>query len=1050
MLSARVVMKALRIHSVDRRQFVPRHFGTPVLSRSGRRFVVSIRVFSLVCVFLYTLGFRTAIAQQTSVEPPNHYIEFEATEVTKPDITVSPDGQWLVFTMLGHLFQLPTEGGVATQLTFGPHFDGEPAVSPDGSKIAFVSDRNGEDRNIFVLELQTGEITQVTHESLVSRPAWRPDGEGIVYLRMEGLRQRCPNNLSVVRQVALMEDEPKTITDLPLPIRSLFYLPDGRLAWTVYEGDPHEGQGSTRIEVRSAGGGTSTLRSLQGMWNNVVPSPRGDGFYGTARRYLPHHGFFGQPTDLLFNSDSEDAVQHLATVGSPYCFPEDAILAVPQNGEALYVGEGGHLLKIPLPAGPPERVAFSAKPKVQIHPPVAPPAMALADPGGALRPQSVLDPQLSPDGSTLVFVALGYIWQQSLTSGNARRLLEGNGFERDPTFSPDGTQLAYVHSEYGTKEVRVLDLASGQVRTLHSASSLGLLSWSPDGKKLVVGGKRGGRFRVLALDVSEGGDEILASASPRYWLPRPHFSVDGGTIYYTDDSTGTPLLYRLPLEKGSEATPVTEPLDQFEEGLVAPDGRQLVYRRNNEIWVVPLSSGPPSASDARRVSAEGGDSFSFTLDGSAVIYSAGDRVWRHPLAGGPREEIPIQLALDVPEPPPLLMKRVRVLDSSTGSFGSESSVFIQGGRLQWIGTEDGREIPNDTKIVDGDGGFAIPGLFDMHVHVESGWQGSDVSQQAFMAYGVTSVRDMGERLPWVESLADRARTPAAVPRYFYPGNAFESSQPGRGGWGLGILREDEAREYVRRWKERGVHFIKTHPPISWEVRRAVVDEARRLGLPVAGHGAIIEELVESVRWGHAFIEHAGGPGGRVYDDVLQLLAIAGTRWDPTLMNMGVGIVWAREEPERWDDPKLSAFVPEDVRRVVKSVWGAVDVKALRGLWFEQLAQIREAYRRGVKLHVGTDAQFWQMVYPGSSLHMEMELFAQAGLTPFEVLRLTTIEAATALGVQDDLGTLEVGKLADIVLLDRNPLLDIKNTQAIQLVIKDGWVFDPTELTRSRN
>ncbi len=710
-------------------------------------------------------------------------IEFETTEVTKPDITVSPDDQWLVFTMLGHLFQLPAEGGITRQLTFGPHFDSEPAVSPDGSRIAFVSDRNGDDRNIFVFELQTGEIVQITHEPWVSRPAWRPDGQAIAYLHIEGGRERCPNNLALVCQVLLTKNESETITESPLLIRSLFYLPDGRLAWTVYEGDPHEGRGSTRIEVTSAEGGTSTLRLLEGMWNNVVPSPRGDGYYGTSRRYLPHHGFLGQPTDLLFISDSEEAVKHLATVGSPYCFLEDPRPAVPANAEALYVGEGGHLLRIALPAGTPERIAFRANLRFQFHPPVEPPTLALAEPGGALRPGSILDPQLSPDGRTLVFVALGYIWQQSLAGADAQRLLEGNGFERDPTFSPDGTRLAFVHSEHGTKEVRVLDLVSGEVRTLGSASSFGRLSWSPDRRRLVVGGKRGGRFRILALDVENGDEEVLASASPRYWLPRPHFSADGGTLYYTDDSTGTSLLYRLPLEEEAEAEAVTQPLDQFREGLVSPDGKQLVYRRNSEIWVVPLNSGTPSAGDARRITSEGGASFSFTPDGLAVIYAAGHRVWRQPLARGTRKEIPIQLALEVAEPPPLLVKRVRVLDFSTGGFGHETSIFVRGGRLEWIGSENGRQIPSETTVLDGGGGFAIPGLFDMHVHVESGWEASDVSQEAFIAYGVTSVRDMGERLPWVKTLADRGKTAQAVPRYFYPGDAFESSQPGRGGWG---------------------------------------------------------------------------------------------------------------------------------------------------------------------------------------------------------------------------------------------------------------------------
>lgn len=1004
-----------------------------------------IQELFVLAPFLCAFVPPTAMGQEIQTRALEHTIEFETTEVTRPDVAVSPDGQWLIFTMLGHLFRLPVEGGNAEQLTFGPHFDSEPVISPDGSRVIFVSDRNGDDRNIFVLELETGEIEQLTREPWVSRPAWSPDGREIAYLRIEGGRQRCTNNRSLVHRMLLTDTEPEAITASPLVIRSLFYLPDGRLAWTVYDGDPHEGAGATRIEVTAVEGAISTLQTLDGLWNWVVSSPQGDGFYGTSRRFLPHHGFFGQPADLLFASGSEDDVHHIATLGSDYCFMEDPRAAVSANNETLYVGDAGHLLKITLSDGTPERISFRANPRVEVRPPVEPPKRTVATPGGRGELGSILDPQLSPDGRTLVFVALGYIWEQSLTGGDAQRLFDGNALERNPVFSPDGKRLAFVHSERGTKEIRVVDLASREIRTLDSASSFGRPSWSPDGTRLVVGGRSEGRFRVLALNVVDGSVETLAEASPRYWLPRPHFSADGESLYYTNDPTDTPALYRLRLEGGVEAEVVTEPVDRFREGLVSPDGKRLVYRRNSEIWVTSLNPGTRSVDSPRRVSIEGGASFSFTPDGSALIYADGNRVWLHPLEGGEREEIPIRLRLETSDPAPLLVRRVRVLDFSAGGFGPPTSLFVQNGRLQWVGSEEGHRIPDETTVLDGRDGFAIPGLFDMHVHVESSWVASDVAQEAFIAYGVTSVRDMGESLPWVKALADRSETAQPVPRYFFPGDAFESTQPGRGGWGLGIRDPNEARAYVRRWKEQGVHFVKTHPPISWPVRHAVADEAWRLNLPVAGHGSIGEELVQSVVWGHSFIEHAGGPGGRAYDDVLQLLAIAGTYWDPTLMLMGVGLVWAREEPERWDDPKLRAFVPEDVVRSLKSAWSAVETKALRGLWFEQLDQIRDAKWRGVKLLVGTDTQFWQMVYPGSSLHMEMELFAQAGLKPIEVLRIATLDAAEALGVQDDLGTLEAGKLADIVLLEANPVEDIKNTQAIWRVVKGGWVFDPNEL-----
>ena len=151
----------------------------------------------------------------------------------------------------------------------------------------------------------------------------------------------------------------------------------------------------------------------------------------------------------------------------------------------------------------------------------------------------------------------------------------------------------------------------------------------------------------------------------------------------------------------------------------------------------------------------------------------------------------------------------------------------------------------------------------------------------------------------------------------------------------------------------------------------------------------------------------------------------------------------REEPERLADAKLRAFTPERRIRSYRRFLKARDKGFLRGHWFELLAAIRAAHRRGVTLQLGTDGPFFAFL--GASLHWEMELFAQAGLRPREVLRIATQQAAEAVGAEDDLGTLEPGKLADIVLLDANPLEDIKNTQTIWRVIKGGWLFDPDKL-----
>ena len=182
-----------------------------------------------------------------------------------------------------------------------------------------------------------------------------------------------------------------------------------------------------------------------------------------------------------------------------------------------------------------------------------------------------------------------------------------------------------------------------------------------------------------------------------------------------------------------------------------------------------------------------------------------------------------------------------------------------------------------------------------------------------------------------------------------------------------------------------------------------------------------------------------------HDDVLQMLAAVGTRVVPTLTIQGGNSLLLRDEPERLADAKLRTFTPEWwLRRSCGP--HSIDTTTLRGMWVQWLGSTRKAHGRGVKLQVGTDAENGVPTrFHASSLHWELEHFVRAGLAPFEVLRIATQEGAAALGAEDDLGTLEPGKLADLVLLDADPLEDIRNTQTIWRVIKGGWLFDPEEL-----
>ena len=972
-------------------------------------------------------------------------IEFTTREVTGPAITVSPDGRHLIFSLLGHLFRLPVEGGAAEQLTFGPSYDDEPAFSPDGRRVAFVSDRDGGATGIFVLDLSARTLMRVTREPHAGQPAWSPDGRSLAYCRILAREEHPPRllprffgarGLREPRRIALPAGDPEVVAT-PRIIGSLFFLPDGRLAWTATEpvyspASPFPARSPSRIEVGASDGRIVTLRASEVDFGRIVASPAGNGLYAWdgELRLLPLPE--GDARTVLVRSDGR-------TGGA---------FAIAPDNRGAYLAQGGRLFKATFSPGALHPIAFEARVKMDLAEPIRPKWIA-PRPEDPSRLRAVMSPRLSPDGRRLVFVAAGDLWQQPLPDGPAERILGGDPARRDPSLSPDGGRLAFAENDSGQRRVRTFEFASRQGHQLAPlpARSWGLWpTWSRDGERVVFqqSDALSSPIALMAVRLRDAATEKLGDASPG-WTARPHFSGDDRSVYFTARFDSLGALYRLPLERAAKPVAVTDLADHLSDGLVSADGKWLAFRRNEEIWVAPMRAGPVKEDHVRRLSTEGGRNFAFTPDSSAVIYAAGRRVWRHPLSGGQRAEIPLHLRLRRPQPPPLLLRRVRALDLAAGGFGPVTSLLIDGGRIRRIGPESGREIPPSAVILDSAGRYAIPGLFDLHVH--AAWANHEADPDAFIAYGITSVRDTGGRLDLLNTLADRGELTAdPLPRYFFSGEIFEGARPIWGDAFLQVAREEDARAHVRLWKERGAHFIKVYPSLPWPLQRAVAEEARRLGLPVVGHGLSTEEIVKSVTLGYASLEH--GPGA-IGDDLLQLLAGAGSRWDPTLAIMGGHELLRRDEPGRLEEAAFRAFVPEPSIREAKGggLFGRMPEGVLRATWRARLARVRAARDRGVRLQAGTDSLMTGTFF-GPSLHWELEHFVEAGLSPLEAIRMATAGAAEAVGAGDDLGRVEPGKLADLVLLKADPLGDIRNTRAIWRVIKAGQIFDPAGLRAS--
>ena len=866
--------------------------------------------------FLVQPGAASSASAQDAENRPTRSIKISTKEATDPDVGVSPDGTWLVFTALGHLFQLPTTGGEAKQLTFGPYYDSAPAISPDGTRVAFISDRDVSSQgNVFVLDLGSGQIHQLTEEAWVDRPVWSPDGKSLLFLsyRVTGpagnFKFVGPMTMSTqVRRTRLADAKLETLTE-PGFVSAIAFLTGGRPVWSVVAAETKETPAMSKLEVLNGKGDVTTALTIEGVVVHIAADP-GDPRGVYLRLYKsaspmaglapqPEHfayltlpdvgevtvkGLLGRATDLTQTVESRGPGTRVYVAQLANAQPRPAFGIAK---DAIYFGEKGKLWRMDAATGKRDEVKFSAEITFEFYPGSPIPMYSEKR---AASPTSILNPRLTPDGESVIFTAAGYLWRQRVSGGAAERLLDTCGFEWGPAaLSPDGKRLSYQVSEGETQQLRIADLATGQSFTLISEGRTGRYepAWSPDGTKLVytyfeppAGPLKPKMPCVYLADLVSGNRQKLVDGSPR-WQPAAQFSGDGKWVYFTANGQ----VHRHPAETPSACEPITAFTAFAANGQVSPDGKWLAFRRNDEIWVAPLSSQPMQEDTSFRFSPLGGHSFSFTPDGASLVYSTGADVWLHPLKVGGRRQVPIQLKLSTEPPPPLLLRNVRILDFKDGGFTGDTSLLIEDGRIKWIGAEASHTLPVDVNVVDGGGRFAIPGLFDMHTHTATpihSQSARDVSQmELWIAYGVTSVADKGSDIVTLKAWADRRNGFAApVPRVFYYGSMIEGLPFIWGGSAYGTS-DEQMRDIVDLEKREGAVGVKSYFTLSWPLHRALASEAFKQGLPVSAHGLFRDEVVRGALIGHAMKAHMI-PVNMYYDDLLQLLTATGTYWTPTL------------------------------------------------------------------------------------------------------------------------------------------------------------------------
>ena len=438
---------------------------------------------------------------------------------------------------------------------------------------------------------------------------------------------------------------------------------------------------------------------------------------------------------------------------------------------------------------------------------------------------------------------------------------------------------------------------------------------------------------------------------------------------------------------------------------------------------------------------------------------------------------------------PLVLAHVTVIDATGAAASSDMTVVIAGGHITALGKSEKTKVPKDAAVVDATGKFLIPGLWDMHAHLTY-----KEFLALFVANGVTGVREMGgdpnefEHLKqWRKQIEERS---LLGPRIVTAGVIVDGPKEIGRRSSLNVANAIEGREAVDYLKQHGAEFVKVYSMLPREAYFAIADEAKKQGLPFAGHVPASVSAAEASDAGQRSIEHFFGVltacstnEAEVWNEAaatisksgiavfvgaeiraeLKALDTYGERTAATLFARFVrNGTWQVPTLVGWrtlslpdnsslaNDPRLK-YIPRERKEAWKKQLAGLPksfpaeyAANKQRLFQRQLELLLEMHRAGVQILAGTDtAGLYE--YPGFSLHDELGLFVKAGLTPMEALQAATRDPARYFGRLDSLGTVEKGKIADLVLLEANPLEDISNTKKIAAVVLGGKLLLKSKL-----